>query len=588
MNVYLDFESFYDTKQKYDLKSLSMVEYIRDPRFAVQGAAIAIDNGPVEWLSAKNVHVLTDYNCIMWDKATLIGHNAKFDALILKERFGIVPKQLVCTKAMAKAVLGKTVKGFSLRELAEHYGLEAKGQLKTDGLKDLTPEQEKELAEYCIHDVELCRQIFNKLKPEFPENQYPVMDWTIRTFVTPQLQLNVGLLEKASEEERERRQSIFDRIGIPKTTFSSNQQFAALLQSNGYDVPHKSSPRTGKSIPALALGDPEFLEMAESTENQRLFDFCQARIAAKSTLLETRSAKLARIGRTGAWPFDVEFSGATQTHRFSGGSGAGGNPQNFTRGSVLRQAVEAPKGHKLVIGDFSNIEMRLVAYLSKDPGLIQAVEQGRDIYCDMASAYFGRTITKQDVAERMLGKIMILALGYGMGPAKFAKTVRLQTGDKISQIDAERAVALYRAKHNRVPALWEKLQSQLPETAKVGFIELPSGLKIRFPNLRKEGKEWVYDVWKKKTEKECVKLYGGKVLENICQALAGELTKEALLKVKDWCVGQIHDELVLCVPTGVAQAAAARLKVAMTTPPSWLPELKLKAEIIIGNNWGVK
>ena len=108
------------------------------------------------------------------------------------------------------------------------------------------------------------------------------------------------------------------------------------------------------------------------------------------TLLETRSAKLAAIGATGRFPVDVEFSGADQTHRYSGGNGSGGNFQNFTRGSALRDAVEAPKGHSLVVGDFSNVELRVVAYLTKDPGLIQAIEQGTDLYCDFASVFYGR------------------------------------------------------------------------------------------------------------------------------------------------------------------------------------------------------
>ncbi len=600
--LFVDVETFHDSKQKFDLRNMSTIEYIRDSRFKIQGFAYAIDNGPVNWVSACNAEDFLRAAKEQWKDASIVCHNTKFDGLVLAERW-INPKRWIDTKGMSRAVLGKSIKGHSLRELAEHFGLESKGLLKTDGLAELNEADEAQLAEYCKHDVELCRQIFEKLKPSFPESQYPVMDWTIRTFVSPKLQLNVKLLEEASKDEKERRENIFSSVGRPKEVFASNQKFAQLLRDHNYDVPEKKSPRTGKIIPALALGDPDFLEMAENPSNRTLFDFCQARIAAKSTLLETRSAKLARIGKTGPWPFDVEFSGATQTHRFSGGSGAGGNPQNFTRGSVLREAVEAPEGYKLVIGDFSNIELRLVAYLSKDPGLIQAFEQDKDLYCDFASAFYGRIITKENETERRFGKTAILGLGYGMGPSKFVKTVRIQTGQVISQEDAERAVALYRAKYNRVPALWEWLGERICTMRKgvqsdfegghrdglFNFIEegllLPSGLKIQFPNLRQQGREWVYDVWKKKTEKESVKLYGGKILENISQALAGELTKQALLEVKEWAVGQTHDELMLCVPEGLAYVAAARLKSAMTKSPLWLPDMRLKAEVGIGRNW---
>lgn len=596
--LFVDFETFHDKKDGYDLRDLSIVEYVRDPRFKVQGLGLAWDNRQPGWLT--NIELLRLNN---WDEIAVIGHNLKFDAFILVERYGIVAGQYIDTKALAKAVLGKTVKGFSLKTLAEHFGLEPKGELKTDGKLELTDEEEMQLATYCLHDVELCREIYNRLIVDFPQSQLDMMDWTIRTFIQPKLRLNVEKLEKAAKEEAERRNAVIAASGYPKEVFSSNQKFAKLLEEKGYEVPKKKSPRTGGSIPALALGDVDFLALKGQKADPILRALCEARVAAKSTLLETRASSLAKIGATGPWPFDVEFSGATQTHRFSGGSGAGGNPQNFTRGSVLREAVEAPKGYKLVVGDFSNIELRLVAYLSKDPGLVQAIENNVDLYCDFASAFYGRKITKENKFERQFGKTAILGLGYGMGAIKFKNTVRIQTGEDISEEDAQRAVQLYRRKYNKVPALWERLHSHIscmvPSPLSIDVISglpveyrddsllLPSGLLIRYPNLRLEGKEWVYDVWdKSKTKPDKKKLYGGKLTENICQALAGELCKEAALAVKDVLVGQVHDELILCVPSAQANMYAGRLRAAMTKSPSWLPEIKLDAEVHVGKNWG--
>lgn len=601
--LFLDFETFYDNKAGYDLRKMSLVEYVRDGRFEVQGVGVAFEGDKAEWASA---HLGDWFTTLDWSDIAVVGHNAKFDGFILAERFKVSPARYICTKAMAKAVLGKTVKGFSLRELAEHFGFEAKGEIKTDEKRSLTAAEERELAEYCLHDVELCRQIYNKLAPSFPPGQYDVMDWTIRAFVEPKLQLNHEKLAKAAKEEGERREKIFEEIGIPKETFASNPKFAALLEERGYEVPKKKSPRTGEEIHALALGDVGFLELASQQTSPVLKKLCDARIAAKSTLLETRTTSLANIGRTGSWPFDVEFSGAAQTHRFSGGGGAGGNPQNFTRGSVLREAIESPQGYKLIVGDFSNIELRIVAYLSKDKGLIQAIEKGLDLYCDFASVFYGRKITKADKKERQFGKCAILGLGYGMGANKFRNTVRLQTGETIGEADAEKAVSLYRGRYPGVPALWDRLSHlingltlQSPDPTYIGLavgfgferLVLPSGLFIRYPNLRQTGKgrfgkpEWVYEVWKKKTVKEDVKLYGGKVLENISQALAGELCKEVLVKLKDKVVGQCHDELLLLEKTPLAAVTAARLKREMETAPSWMPEMKLAAEVHIGSNW---
>lgn len=888
--LFIDFETVWDTKAKYGLKDLSVVEYVRDPRFKVFGMGLALNDESPRWVSGlSQTEIMFTGN---WKDVIVVGHNIKFDGFILREKYGIHPKAWIDTKGMSRAVLGKTVKNHSLATLAKHFGLEAKGTMKTDGLTSLTTEQEEELAEYCRHDVFLCREIYKRLAPQFPEGQYASMSQTIDMFVNPKLVLNVPLLEKTAKEEALRRETIFKEIGIEKSEFASNKKFPALLLKYGYEVPTKPSPKKKDEkgeplqIPALALGDIGFIELMENG-NEELKKLCEARVAAKSTLLETRSIKLASIGRTGRWPFDVEFSGANQTHRFSGGSGAGGNPQNFTRDSALREAVETPKGYSLVVGDFSNIEMRLVAYLSKDPGLISGIERGIDLYCDFASTFFGRKITKEDDSARRFGKCLaegtlvlceagwtrieqitendriwdgeewvthqglidnglkevtvlnglwltpdhrilcgtewkeaqsverdenlhylalakgseklplqaivkvpgtessrysgyvtaeapngmlmsrtlkedeqlavmsvpknrrkllknctgvmptyfqtmaiepgfligflrrlvdatirkiwptniteaeespsmkigvqingpfsdmfrrfrigmcrnlrwigrmltegmnpeisdlfpntityvtndkskpskmklcvydllsagprnrftvltakgplivhncaILGLGYNMGPNKFARTVKIQTGQTVSEEDAWKAVSLYRNKYTRVPALWERLDTDikfmvdklligkntgLPVHLGYGSIWLPSGLKMLYPNLRQQlGKrnkpEWVYDVYDKGVLGTRT-LYGGKVLENICQALAGELCKTAMLKMGKYVVGAVHDEVILVVPEEEAENAADKLYQIMTTPPSWLHDIKLEAEVGYGKNW---
>lgn len=615
--IFIDFETFYDTKNKYDLKHISIVEYVRSPLFKVFGAAIAKGYQSSVWLNDEQLRAY--FARQDWSKTVVVAHNAKFDGFILTEHYGIRPKRWMDAKSLSKAVLGKKIKNHSLKTLAEYFKLEEKGQLKTDGLVTLTPRQEQELALYCRHDTELCREIYVHLKDGFPEGQRKALDWTIRAFVEPQFVLNTALLEKEHKREAAMRAGIFEQLGIDKETFSSNPKFRKLLESKGYKVPEKPSPSVeGKMIPALSVGDTAFLEMLNSAD-PLLKQLCEARVIAKSTLLETRSAKLLEISRTGLWPFDVEFSGAQQTHRYSGGSGAGGNPQNFTKcqddkehkkghecDGFLRAAVEAPQGKKLVVGDFAAIEMRLVAFTSGDPGLIEGIEKGLDLYCDFASAFYGRVITKADVQERKFGKTAILGLGYGMGWEKFQKTVEIQTGMKITEEEARRAVRLYRAKYQEVKRTWNFLEQMIPvlvagptddskhyinlhglalEYGKQ-WVKLPSGLTLKFPNLRKEGREWLYDVWRGKKEIQQAKLYGGKFLENICQAIAGELCKESIERVgAENVAGQMHDEILMVVPEEEAELAANGLEIAMTTKPTWFPHLILGAEVGIGKNW---
>ena len=197
-----------------------------------------------------------------------------------------------------------------------------------------------------------------------------------------------------------------------------------------------------------------------------------------------------------------------------------------------------------------------------------------------------------------------------MEAKKFKATIKAQTGTDISQEEAWKTVDLYRTTYFNVPKLWEQAHALLPLIAsgkigciwfapfikvRKGMLVLPSGLTVQYPNLRQVGDDWVYDIYKKVYEAETTKIYGGKIVENLCQALAGELCKEAIeraVSVDLTTVAQIHDEII-CVEKKndmelfrTADEAALLLKACMEKAPRWLPTLKLKAEVGVGSNWG--
>lgn len=627
---YIDFETYYNTADGYTLKKMSLLQYIRDRRFKVFGAGISFNGKNPVWYNGS---VLRDVLAqIDWTNQIVIAHNVKFDGAILRWIYGINPARYDDTLSMSRAVLGCKLANHSLATVSAHFGLAPKGFLRTDGLSQLTLEQEKELADYCKHDTELCVQLHELLGKDFPEGQYPVMDWAIRCFIDGGFVLNGPLLEAAYKAEKIRRGNIFKEFAADtnvfdasfdirghkgfsdaqavKTVFASNVRFAKLLESRGYEVPYKKSPKqknddgSAKEIPALAVGDIQFLEMRHSG-NPELESLCEARIAAKSNLLETRSLKFLEVSKLGVFPFDLNFSGAVNTHRFSGASGAGGNPQNLTRGSVLRESVSAPDGKTILVADFNAIEARIVAFIARETALMdEFMRPGGDPYSAFASEVYQRKITKADKKERQFGKTCILGLGYGMGPKKFKYKVRLDTGLVIPDEEAERVVRLYRNRYERIPGMWDLLNRYIPYLASgatvrfpgIPFLEvrnhcvyLPSGLRLQYPNLRQEriGRydEWVFD---SKGEKS--KLYGGKLLENISQALAGELCKMAITRATAAqleCKGQVHDEILALVPNNPVSVNNG-LKVllgAMETPPSWWPSIVLKAEGGAGPNW---
>lgn len=603
--VFVDFETYYSSADKYTLTKMSAVEYVRDARFKVHGFCMAVDNDPIAWYRDMSA-----FPKDFWLDAIVVAHNAKFDGFIMAERYGINPWRWVDTLGMAKAVLGSTVPKHSLSALAEHYGLSSKGVMRTDGLVDLTPWQEKELAEYCEQDTYLLREIYTRLKADFPESQWDALDWTVRAFVSPVLVLDSSRLSEASEEEKARREAFFQKPGFERERFSSNPKFAKLLEERGYPVPTKKSPRTGKDIPALALGDPEFTALLES-DDETLVEICEARVAAKSTLLETRSGKLAAIGATGPWPFDVGFSGAKQTHRFSGGNGAGGNPQNFPArkeaGKVIRQSVCAPEGHLLIVGDFKAVEARIAAYLSKEKNQMAIFSEDKDPYIPFGTSYFKREITKADDKERNFAKAVILGCQYGMGAKRFQKHAKINSGQEITMAEATEAINLYRQTYGAIPAMWKYLDRMLSLMASGGkgaihslpilrldgrSIVLPSGLRLQYPNLREGDDGMIYTSFRhKRLTETTVSIWGGSLLENICQALAGEICKEAILNISRACtpwgkvVGQVHDEIIAVAPEEDAPTLANIMEEEMSKSPAWWPELKLGAEVGVGPNW---
>ena len=594
--VVVDFETYFSRKEKYDIKSMCLTTYIRDSRFWPLGMAYRfLDDEHTHWLAG--VHAIEAWiKSIDWANTVVVAHNCKFDGSILAWRYGVVPHAWMDTVALAKAVLGENISGYSLKRLAEYLGMGVKGEISCEGVLHPSAEQLAALGEYCKNDVEICKGIYEKLIPQFPQGQLQSLDWTIRAFIEPRLTLDGSVLSKGVESEKIRREEIIKKSGVDRAILASNKQFSEFLHERGLEVPTKISSRTGRPTFAFARTDEGLSKLATIAP-----DIYAARIASKSNLLETRGESLLEVAKTGSFPFDVGFSGAVQTHRYSGGSGAGGNPQNFTRQSFLRDAICAPSGYSLVVGDFAAIELRLLAWLAKEPKLMGKIINDEDLYCDFASLKYGRKITKADKIERQFGKGAILGLGYNMGAKKFKATIKAQTGMDISEEEAWKTVDLYRSTYFNVPKLWEQAHNLLPliSGAKISclwfapFIKvqrntlvLPSGLHIQYPNLRQIGDEWVYDIYKKAYEAETTKLYGGKVIENICQALAGELCKEAIERAEIaglHPVGQVHDE-ILCIDMN-PDFAVGKLKACMEQPPKWMPTLRLKSEVSHGKNW---
>ena len=293
--------------------------------------------------------------------------------------------------------------------------------------------------------------------------------------------------------------------------------------------------------------------------------------------------------------------------RFGTGVFVTGNCQNLpSRGNTaLRDSMEAPKGYKVVGVDASQIEARGAADFCGQTSMVNAFANKEDIYSTFASSVFGYEVNKKaHPVQRFIGKTAVLGLQYNLGWPKFQKTVAMQSkaqvGEEVmlSDEEAARVVQLYRTTYSAIPAMWQRLQKMLPKMTQRGLEEwigpvkfeferilLPSGLYLSYNELRCEDNQWRF-TYGGKTKY----IYGGKMLENIIQALARICVMDAAVRIRN-TYGyqlklQVHDELVYIVPEADAETVMQNVIKEMRVRPSWAPNLPLDAEGGIGPSFG--
>jgi len=604
MNILtIDFETFYS--QEYGLKKLTTEEYIRDPQFEVIGVAVQVNDGEPKWFSGTMADTAKYLAQFDWKNSLALAHNAPFDGAILSWHFGIKPKGWLDTLSMGRALHGTEVGG-SLAVLASHYGLGEKGTevVNALGLKreKFHADQLARYGEYCKNDVALTWALFNAMG-DFPPTELRLIDLTVRMFTEPVLRLDRVLLTEYLHEVKAKKEQILGYYD--KDTLMSNPQFADLLRQYGVEPPMKVSPANGKQTYAFAKTDEEFKALLEH-DNPSVQALVAARLGTKSTIEETRTERFMGIASRGALPVPLRYY-AAHTGRWGGDDKL--NLQNLPRNSTLKYSMIAPDGYAVLDSDSSQIEARTLAWLAGQNDLVQAFENGEDVYKIMASAIYGKPqgdITKD---ERFVGKTTILGAGYGMGAAKFKAQLK-NFGVDIELDEAKRIIDTYRATYPEIPKLWRSatsaldaiLQNQLT-TLGVGYklqihgsngILLPNGLRLKYPNLRKRAHEedsmkieLVYDTKKGKATVPN-RIYGGKVIENVCQALARIVIGEQMLNIakKYRVVMTVHDAIATVVPKQEADMAKEHVEFCMRLRPKWALELPLNCEAGYGKSYG--
>jgi hypothetical protein len=518
---------------------------------------------------------------------------------------------------------------------------------------------EIELANYCEHDVALCEQIFGafmlRVDPvtrlsqgPYPTKELRLIDMTVRMYTDPVLVLDTLMLQDAIKEDKTKMEAALARAGVDEATLASNAHFATALQALGVQPPEKKSKVTSRMAFAFAKNDAMFQQLLNG-DDEDVSLLCEARLRVKSTTVRTRAQRFVDIASRGPLPVPLSYYGAS-TGRWTAAKGSSINMQNLKRGSALRRAIMAPDGYLLCVGDLSQIEPRVLAWLADYHSMLSIFKAGGDPYATFGSTMFNVPgMTKEShPLLRQSAKSAMLGAGYQLGwssfagqlltgflgapPVRYIKADAKQLGvtaqDGIEFLDnrdnvqrmkdiahtcteeellvhclaAKAIIDKFRAAASPVVEFWDLLGTMLTECLLGGreythkgvlhfrkhAIEMVNGMEIRYPDMQLERDDKGRPQYTYNDGKKRVKLYPGKICNNVTQGLSRIVMSDGLLRVQKRyrVLGTVHDEGINLVPESDREVAPPWVLAQMITVPKWLPGIPLNADVGIARRYG--
>ena len=629
MTVYVDFE----TASECDLKTAGVYNYAKHPSTRVLCMAYAVDDDDVQvWTPDQPFprRILSHQ---------IRAHNAAFERLIFWHVLNMpFLNNFYCTAAQARANcapgsledVGRFA-GSSMRK--DHRGAYLVRQCCVPPFReDLLPE----LFEYCAQDVRTMRAVSKSMR-ELTEEEledYHVNERINDRGVRVDVDLCRAAVGYADKELQEIQDTVREITGGQIQSVRSprmREWVAARLGPQALKLMDKDGKQSiDKSVRAnfLAFEDPEEVP-PDVREVIQCADDLWASSVAKFARLWNLAGDDARV--RGAFV----FAGGSATGR---ASSYGAQVHNFTRKcaaepervrhamvrghaivpafgrrvtdvlrGMLRPALIPAEGKKLVVADWSAIEGRVNPWLSGrgDNTKLQQFRDGLDVYKVNAAETFRTTYDAVTKDQRQVGKVQELACGFGGGVGAFDAMGRAY-GLTLPEDEARRMVNAWRRANEWAVPFWEELESAYTravrnpgkqfQAGRIVYLHdgthlwyaLPSGRVLCYPYAKFEDDAITYAkaAWKPAADaKEWprARLWRGLACENVTQATAHDLLREALRRLDD-VVLHVHDEIVL--ETDRPEEALEELQKVMTTPPAWAAGLPLDAEASIMERYG--
>lgn len=630
----IDIETFSDI----DLIKCGVYKYADSPAFEILLFAYSIDDGEIHIVDLVRGEELPDEitEAIKSDTVIKTAFNAQFERVCLSKHLGILldPSSWYCTAVQAAelslpsslayvgAALGlERQKMTDGKELIKYFCVPCK-PTKSNGSRTRNmpwnaPEKWALFKEYCKRDVDVERQIAEKLK------KYPLSKSEHDLYVLDQNINDRGVLVDLELA----RQAV--KLNSIQTAVATEQAYTLTGLENPNSVAQLKAWLTENGVEIDSLSKKAVAALADETDGD-IQEMLHLRLLMSKTSVKKYEAVMRSVCRDNRVRGMMRFCGASRTGRWSGQILQVQNlPQNhlpdltlardivkdgdfemldMTFGNVpnvlseLIRTVLIPKqNHRFIVADFSAIEARVLSWLAGEQWRLDTFRNCGDIYCASASQMFRVPVEKHGVNGhlRQKGKISELACGYGGSVGALKNMGAVEMG--VPEDELQGLINDWRNANLHIVKLWTEVGNTAMKAIKektivslgklvfmyergILFIRLPSGrrlsyIKPRIGTNRFGGDSITYMGVGASKKWERLETFGGKLVENIVQAIARDLLASAMMNVANAgydIVFHVHDEIIAEVPDG--QGSVDEMCMLMSINPDWADGIPLSAD----------
>lgn len=632
--ISIDIETFSDI----DLIKCGVYKYADSPAFEILLFAYSIDDGEIHIVDLVSGEELPEEitEAIKSDTVIKTAFNAQFERVCLSKHLGILldPSSWYCTAVQAAelslpssladvgAALGlerqKMTEG---KELIKYFCVPCKPTKSNGGRTRNMPKDAPEkwtlFKEYCKRDVDVERQIAKKLE------MYPISESEHRLYVLDQRINDRGVLVDLSLAQ----QAI--KINSIQTAVATEQAYTLTGLENPNSVAQLKDWLIENGVEIDSLSKKAVAALADETDGD-IQEMLHLRLLMSKTSVKKYEAVMRSVCKDNRVRGMMRFCGASRTGRWSGNILQPQNlPQNhlpdltlardivkdgdfemvdMTFGNVpnvlseLIRTVLIPKQkYRFIVADFSAIEARVLSWLAGEQWRLDTFRNGGDIYCASASQMFRVPVEKHGVNGhlRQKGKISELACGYGGSVGALKNMGAVEMG--VPEDELQGLINDWRNANPHIVRLWTEVGNTAMKAIKektivslgklvfmyergILFIRLPSGrrlsyIKPRIGTNRFGGDSITYMGVGASKKWERLETFGGKLVENIVQAIARDLLASAMMNVANAgydIVFHVHDEIIAEVPDG--KGSVDEMCMLMSINPDWADGIPLSAD----------